>query len=279
MVARWAAAAAAAAVIVACGASSGDGRPPVAAGSSNLAFSVLLSDYAASSGAVCLDGSPQRYWLQLPASGRNARKWFIHMMGGGWCESEASCAQRAFAYDCFLGSSNPACFTHRSNDYVPGVAFNETMDFMDIPAVLGARWGGGLILSDASVNEFTHDWGKVEIMYCDGGSYTGNSENPTVVSFNGTNNVPMYYRGQRNFNAVVDDLTKRWGLGAATDVILSGDSAGGLAVFHHVDHLQMLLPKAAVVAVVDSGFFFRDEASAVVLCGLHKCDCKRGARG
>jgi hypothetical protein len=40
----------------------------VAAASPNLATTVLLTDYVNSTGARCLDGSPQRYWIQPSAS-------------------------------------------------------------------------------------------------------------------------------------------------------------------------------------------------------------------
>jgi hypothetical protein len=39
-----------------------------AAASPNLATTVLLTDYVNSTGARCLDGSPQRYWIQPSAS-------------------------------------------------------------------------------------------------------------------------------------------------------------------------------------------------------------------
>ena len=76
----------------------------------NMARSVLLTDYVQSHGARCLDGSPQRIWLQLAAPGSaNASKWYFHFMGGGWCESTASCTSRAYdPAQCYRGSSSEA---------------------------------------------------------------------------------------------------------------------------------------------------------------------------
>jgi hypothetical protein len=59
----------------------------LAAPASGVATAVLLTD-AAARGAVCLDGTPQRYWIEQ-GSAANASKWAVHFMGGGWCESVA----------------------------------------------------------------------------------------------------------------------------------------------------------------------------------------------
>ena len=45
------------------------------------------------------------------------------------------------------------------------------------------------------------------------------------------------------------------GLGSATDVVISGCSAGGLSTFLHADTWGAALPTAKVVALPDSGFF------------------------
>jgi hypothetical protein len=47
-------------------------------------------------------------------------------------------------------------------------------------------------------------------------------------------NVYRYYRGKRNLEAMRSSLMAR-GLKDATDVVISGCSAGGLATYFHVD--------------------------------------------
>ena len=198
----------------------------------SLAQSVLLTD-AVAKGAACLDGSPQRYWIQKAQSTANASKWSVHMMGGGWCESTASCASRAFSY---IGSSNTAYFTTTS-DSMPGVSnYSDVMDFAYLPSCLGARWCGGLMANDTVHNPVSSDWNKVLISYCDGGSFGGANMNVTPA-VSGGKPVDLHYRGFYNLNAVIDDLLANRGLASATDLILSGDSAGGLAVYWHVVRL------------------------------------------
>jgi hypothetical protein len=153
----------------------------------NLAESILLTDAVENDGARCLDGSPQRLWLQRSRSSNpvNRTKWAFHFMGGGWCQSEAACTSRAYKPgDCYRGSSNESCFNSNS-DAVPGVKFNQTMDFLDIPCINGARWGGGLLMNDPATNPLSWDWNKVEMQYCDGGSYGGDNDNVSIVSYGG----------------------------------------------------------------------------------------------
>ena len=45
---------------------------------SNLAQSVLLTDAVKTVGAMCLDGTPQRYWIQPASAAANATKWTVH---------------------------------------------------------------------------------------------------------------------------------------------------------------------------------------------------------
>ena len=71
--------------------------------------------------------------------------------------------------------------------------------------------------------------------YCDGASFAGNVDAP--VPNPSKHAPPLYYRGRRILDAVVDDLLAVQGLDAATDFLVNGCSAGGLAVWLHLDYL------------------------------------------
>ena len=226
----------------------------------NLATSVLLHD-PAEDGARCLDGTPPRIWVQKSQSSNpaNRTKWAWHFQGGGWCESEESCTERAFApTKCMLGSSREACFNANSCNVMK---YKPVMDFFDLPAVNGARWGGGLLNNSAATNPLSHDWNKVLMMYCDGGSYSGNNATPTMVfdQWNANSTRPIWYRGARNLNFALQTLQKNWGMGDATEILISGDSAGGLASYWHADRFAHVFPRAFVATVPDSGFFIGDD--------------------
>ena len=161
-------------------------------------------------------------------------------MGGGECVGMEDCAARAYdPSQCYRGSSSVACFNNNS-DREPGKFFKEEMDFLDVPCINGARWGGGLLVQSPASNPLAHDWNKVEMQYCDGNSYSGDQAEPSTVSYGGRSGLPLYFRGKRNVDAVVDYLKAHHGLGGATHFVLGGDSAGGIATYWHANHFRAL---------------------------------------
>jgi hypothetical protein len=105
------------------------------------------------------------------------------------------------------------------------------------------------------------NWNYVFIRYCDGWSFASNRAQPTVLpvtNSSGSFNVTMHFRGLAVLEAVRRDLIKN-GMGAATDVVVGGCSAGGLAVFLHCDEwadaLHAVAPAMNVVCLSDSGWF------------------------
>ena len=74
----------------------------------------------------------------------------------------------------------------------------------------------------------------------------------------------LWFRGRYNLEAVFADLRAKHNLGAATQVLIGGDSAGGLATFLHIDWMAATIhaaneqagaPRAAVLGMPDSGFW------------------------
>ncbi len=73
------------------------------------------------------------------------------------------------------------------------------------------------------------------------------------MSVSGTN---IYYRGHRILKAMIPAVSAAVNLQSATDVIISGCSAGGLATYLHADEWAAALPPTTKVAALpDSGFF------------------------
>ena len=87
------------------------------------------------------------------------------------------------------------------------------------------------------------------LKYCDGSSQTGDVDAPVLVD-----NATIYYRGHRILRAVTAFLSTAT-LADATDVVISGCSAGGLSTYLHADEWTEALPTARVSALPDSGFF------------------------
>eukprot|EP01083_Nonionella_stella_P188643 695803_1 len=191
----------------------------------NIGTSVLLSDAAYRYGAVCLDGSPANYYF---APGEQSTKYVIFFQGGGWCFNEADCWSRA---NSSLGSTTKD---------------PTTQDFNKI----------GFLGNDSSSNPLFYNWNRIYVRYCDGMSLAGDLTEPVVDVRNSSR--LMYYRGKRILDAVFESLLSDYGVNQASDFVISGGSAGSLAVFIHTNYITNTffdLKKTKVVSMPDVGFF------------------------
>ncbi|KAL9690866.1 hypothetical protein QQ045_011278 [Rhodiola kirilowii] len=172
---------------------------------------------AVAKGAVCLDGSAPAYHFDK-GIGVGTNNWLLDFEGGGWCNNLTSCLARK---NTRLGSSK---------QMVKQIAFS------------------GILSNKKESNPDFYSWNRVKIRYCDGSSFTGD-----VAAVNPSTN--LHFRGARIFNAVVDDLLAK-GMKNATNVIISGSSAGGLTTILHCDRFRsMLLPRTKVKCLADAGYF------------------------
>jgi hypothetical protein len=88
-------------------------------------------------------------------------------------------------------------------------------------------------------------------------SYTGDRADPVMV-----NNKPIFYRGRRVRDAVIAYLLREAGMAAATDVVISGTSAGGLGVYLNLDAIRAQIPPAIRVrGLAVAGFFLASGAN------------------
>ncbi|CAI5523687.1 unnamed protein product [Closterium sp. Naga37s-1] len=202
-------------------------------------------------GAVCLDGSPPAIHLS-PGWGRGANNWLIYLEGGGWCNSEEECAHRAATH---LGSSKRmgglmAFGGILSHDPTvnPGALKVNPGALKVNPGALKVNPGalrvnpGALKVNPGAlkVNPGFYNWNLVFVRYCDGASYLGDTNEPVQ-----TNNGLVFFRGRRIFDAVTRYLVSHHGMGAASLVLLSGCSAGGLASLQHCDRLAEILQQSS----------------------------------
>ncbi len=89
------------------------------------------------------------------------------------------------------------------------------------PRSMAAGWLAGTPMAD---------WNKASVLYCDGGSFSGDADEPVVAAGTGSpaaeENRTFFFRGRRNLDAVIDELKKR-GMDKAQTAVLAGCSAGG----------------------------------------------------
>ncbi|GLJ12703.1 hypothetical protein SUGI_0196240 [Cryptomeria japonica] len=182
----------------------------------NVSITLLLD--AVEKGAVCLDGSPPSYYLDRGV-GSGSNKWVIDIEGGGWCNNRKTCRLRAK--------------TRRGSSTV-------------LPK---EKTFSGILSSVQSENPDFYNWNRVKVSYCDGSSFTGD-----VKEVNQTTGY-VYFRGQRIWQAVMEDLLAK-GMCEAEEALLTGCSAGGLTTILHCDEFRALLPmNTKVKCLSDAGFF------------------------
>ena len=132
----------------------------------------------------------------------------------GWCYNEAECYSRSKGA---LGTST---------------AWPPTMPFSLEPAGFHFRqWEMGCMNAEGDTLDM--DCNAVYLPYGDGASFAGFRAKPWSVP--GTNEK-LWFRGIKNLDATVE-WALRHGLANATELVVTGVSAGGLSSFLHVDRI------------------------------------------
>lgn len=211
--------------------------PHVEVSEDNPAFAqgYFLKDAAeGADNAKCLDGTPALYYHRK-GTGDGANKWYLHQEGGGWCYNLAGCKVRSRGP---LGSTKA-----------------------DKPT---SSLDGGYYSMDPKENPLMYNWNAVQLRYCDGASLSGDKDTPTIVK-----GTPLHFRGRAILEAEIKSLLQDRGMKNATDVVVSGCSAGGLATFLHCDHWAEAIAKstggkAKVVCMPDSGFFLDEDRGSAL---------------
>ena len=196
--------------------------------------------------AVCNDGTSGAYVLRSGA-GAAANRWILSLQGGGECFDQATCSTRS--------SSMPTLISTASFQANPSTAFGQ----------------GGLLGTTPGNNPDFYDASVVQVLYCSSDDWSGNKVG--AGTYSPTDPTTWNWQGRAILNAVIADLTASHGLSSATEVMLTGQSAGGVGVFANANPVARLIPAGVrYVAYSDAGFprrrsgLFRDGLRAQ----LHK---------
>jgi hypothetical protein len=118
---------------------------------------------------------------------------------------------------------------------------------------------GGLVSTNCNVSDLCN-YNIVWFAYLDGNSFSGLLDEPVIFN-NGTADVPLYFRGRANIDAVIDAVSRNVMnspnlLANARNVIETGCSAGGLATYLHADYLMQKIPHSGqYLSMPISGYF------------------------
>ncbi|KAK9839253.1 hypothetical protein WJX81_004396 [Elliptochloris bilobata] len=252
--------------------------------------SATVKEYATTAvdaAAVCNDGSPGAFYHR-PGVGDGADKWVIRwvirFLGGAWCWDAASCAARWLSTPYLMSTLKLPQVTSASAhvDGVPDVVLQSH----------------GILSEDPAANPYFHSWNHVSVWYCSSDSHLGDAPAegeglaairpaaaPARVSqargclaaHDAAHNASRagdgrlrvqgageaggwQFRGKRIAAAVARRLLGELGLDAGSQVLLTGDSAGGVGCLHNADWLyDMLQPRmprlTSFKVFIDAGWF------------------------
>jgi len=102
---------------------------------------------------------------------------------------------------------------------------------------------------NAKTNPTFSSFNHIFVPYCSQDLWTGTRYDETDPYFH-----QFYFAGHEIFSAVLEDLD--YLLSDSTEIILTGESAGGIGVWNNVDFLAAQYPNARVGAVPIAGFYF-----------------------
>ena len=122
--------------------------------------------------------------------------------------------------------------------------------------------------NNETANPSLANWSAVWLPYCDGDSFSGRRQDVFVWD-NGNTSDPhqrtsLYFRGSYNLAATLDWLTTNstTSFAAASTVVLTGCSAGGLAAYLHADEVAARVPPTADYRVAPGSGFFSNAVNA-----------------
>lgn len=178
--------------------------------------------------ARCNDGSAAAYVFR-PGTGAAATRWIISLQGGGECYDQTTCSARA--------ANMPTLVSTLPIQANPSSAFGQ----------------GGIQAPTVQVNPDFYDATQVTVQYCSSDDWSG--DKASTVPYSPSDPTTWNFQGHAIVAAALADLNANHGLSSATEVMLTGQSAGGLGVFVNVNAVSKLFPSTVrFTAYSDAGF-------------------------
>ena len=165
--------------------------------------------------AVCNDGSAAAYVLR-PGVGAASTRWIVSLQGGGECYDQSTCSNRA--------ATMPALVSTSSYQADPSSAFGQA----------------GLLSSSLSANPDFYDATMVQVLYCSSDDWSGAKLSSSP--YDAADPATWNFEGHAIVKDVLADLDASHGLSSATEILFTGQSAGGLGVFDNVNTIAPLIP-------------------------------------
>ena len=175
--------------------------------------------------ALCLDGTVPAYYIKQG----DPTKWIINFEGGGWCGSALG-----------LQQTLESCYQRSKTDLGSSSKYPDSFNY----------WDG--MIGDNADNYFK-DWTLVFIKYCTGTGHQGYRKEPIQYK-----DSRLFFRGHNVTLGVLNNLVQKHNFKNAEKLVISGQSAGGLAAFTWSEYITVFAQKLNVKdiwTIPDSGIF------------------------
>ena len=186
-------------------------------------------------GAVCRDGSPTGLFVKFSDASRNL---MIYLEGGGACFNDVTCS-----------------FTPRN---IKESVLGETMGTVRALARPQIPGSDGIFDTTKAANP-VREWNMVYVPYCTGDTHAGTRENVAIPGLA----TPQQFVGYRNMTKFLSRIIPTFP--GATEVLLTGASAGGVGAAANFNQAQDGFGRVPVVLLDDSGPVFGDAFEAPCL--------------
>ncbi|CAI7808215.1 unnamed protein product, partial [Closterium sp. NIES-53] len=217
---------------------------------------------------------PPGYYFR-PGTGSGSQNWHIYLPSGAWCVTVAECAERARTrlgttrgYPKQLNDSKTFGGVLSSKERVNPIFHNWNLVrllYCDGGGYAGTR--GRINLSDSFSGLSAADTLPKSVRVApatnvsfDAAGSAGSTGSTGSTRSTGSNlllkhHSAIYLDGWNIIQAVLQDLQLQRGFGSASQILLSGSSAGGQATANLCDWLASSFPSASTRCLVDAGFF------------------------
>ena len=184
-------------------------------------FSLIKLPLATPVGGKCLDGTQAGFYFR---PGLNPSLFVINLEGGGYCATEGLCNVRA------------------------GTDLGSSSSWPDQPT--NAKLDKNILLNEKCArNPDFCDATTVYIPHCTADIHIGTRTEASAETWG------YIFDGYHNFKAIIEILISNYGLEDATNVLLTGVSTGGVAVYYNLDYLADRLPSATVKGAPIAGWY------------------------
>ena len=180
--------------------------------------------------AKCLDGSNYKFFF-TQGHGSGTNKWMVFWQAAYFCGGEGmeimeSCYQRTWNK---FGTSK--------NDGENGTKFAITEPL-------------GYFSNNEIYNELFWNYNKIYLRYCDGSLHQGFLKDPILHS-----DTYLYFRGFQNTYAALQHAINYLGMDKAIEVVLTGTSSGGMALFFWAPYIKNIFfdENVKIWAINDAG--------------------------